>query len=152
MKTLPWLSGIMLAVMVTTAIADESFRLERNVEYVRQGEDSLKCDVRVPNGNGPFPAVLCVHGGAWLTGCKEHMNHIADKLAERGYTAVSINYRLAPKLSPQAMVASLKAAGVEASLHLVPRAGHMQAFFDKAMIDQAVGFLDKQLKADNPGK
>jgi triacylglycerol lipase len=38
-----------------------------------------------------------VHGGAWLAGGKGRMRHIATALAERGYVAISINYRLAPK-------------------------------------------------------
>ncbi len=60
------------------------------------GKQRLLCDVYVPLGDGPFPAVLCVHGGAWRLGRKEHMTHVAEKLAPRGYVAVAINYRLAP--------------------------------------------------------
>jgi len=41
--------------------------------------------------------VLCVHGGAWAGGNKNQMRHVAERLAQAGYVAVSINYRLAPK-------------------------------------------------------
>jgi acetyl esterase/lipase len=81
--------------------AAESGEPFRNVVYAERGDgaDAVKllCDIHVPPGDGPFPAVLCVHGGAWRLGSKEHMQHVARKLTARGYVAVSINYRLAPK-------------------------------------------------------
>jgi acetyl esterase/lipase len=73
----------------------------RDVVYVQRGEGAaairLLCDIDVPAGEGPFPAVLCVHGGAWRLGDKSHVSHVARMLVARGYVAVSINYRLAPK-------------------------------------------------------
>lgn len=50
----------------------------------------------MPNGRGPFPGVLVVHGGSWKRGNKQRMARIAERLAQRGYVAVSIDYRLAP--------------------------------------------------------
>jgi acetyl esterase/lipase len=65
--------------------------------YVQHGDVPLQADVYRPCGKGPFPGVLCIHGGAWMFGNKYHMAMIAELLAEKGYTAVSINYRLAPQ-------------------------------------------------------
>jgi acetyl esterase/lipase len=73
----------------------------QDVVYVQRGDGPeavrLRCDIDIPSGAGPFPAVLCVHGGAWRLGNKQHLAHAAQKLVARGYVAVSINYRLAPK-------------------------------------------------------
>src|SRR5579871_6138450 len=39
-----------------------------NVEFSRADGNSLQLDASVPEGRGPFPAVIIVHGGAWVTG------------------------------------------------------------------------------------
>ncbi len=53
-------------------------------------------DVYVPEGKGPYPAILAVHGGSWTSGTKVHLLRHAWRLAERGYVVVAINYRHAP--------------------------------------------------------
>ena len=65
--------------------------------YSRIGSRQLLADVYVPEGRGPFPAVLVVHGGGWSGGKRTEMNFIARRLAKHRYVAVNIDYRLAPK-------------------------------------------------------
>jgi acetyl esterase/lipase len=72
------------------------FRVERDVVYARRGDVELRADVYVPEGGERFAGVLVVHGGSWQRGKKEDMRRVAERLAENGYTAVSIDYRLAP--------------------------------------------------------
>jgi acetyl esterase/lipase len=45
----------------------------------------------------PKPAVLLIHGGAWVSGAKWHLSSFAQQVAQAGMVAVSINYRLAPE-------------------------------------------------------
>jgi triacylglycerol lipase len=71
--------------------------VEYHVPYIDDGEFRHTCDIYVPPGEGPFPAVLMIHGGAWTSGSKGHMVAHARAVVEAGYTVVSINYRLAPK-------------------------------------------------------
>lgn len=62
-----------------------------------KGDDyRLACDIYQPVGDGPFPGVLAIHGGAWRHGNKLAMLRHAWELASRGYVVVAINYRLAP--------------------------------------------------------
>jgi acetyl esterase/lipase len=68
----------------------------RDVTYVVRGEQKMLADVYLPRGEGPFPAVLMVHGGGWISGAKWHMARHAQVIAEHGYTVASIQYRLAP--------------------------------------------------------
>ena len=68
-----------------------------DVAYADRGDKPLLADVYLPPGEGPFPGVLCIHGGAWRFGDKKRMKGIARQLANNGYTAVAIDYRLAPK-------------------------------------------------------
>jgi triacylglycerol lipase len=87
-----------LALCATSGLAaDNKPTVLRDVVYCQTGNESLKCDVYIPAGEGPFPGVLVVHGGAWTIGNKSHMGFASKLLAEAGYTAVAINYRLAPR-------------------------------------------------------
>ncbi len=77
----------------------------------RRGEDfELSCDIYVPIGNGPFPALLAVHGGGWWSGSKLHWFRHARHLARAGYVVVAINYRHAPKYKFPAQIHDCKAA------------------------------------------
>lgn len=80
--------------------------LTKNLAYVRHqsvvyktysNKEKLTCDVYVPEGPGPFPTILMIHGGAWKSGTKLHMKGHAVSAARQGFVAVSINYRHAPR-------------------------------------------------------
>jgi acetyl esterase/lipase len=86
------------------------FETIRGVTYVERESGELKADVYVPAGDGPFPGVLAVHGGAWRMGSKWQMAGYAQKLADAGFTVVSINYRLAPDHKFPAQIEDCKSA------------------------------------------
>ncbi len=58
----------------------------------------LTWTVTQPTGTGPWPAVLVIHGGSFVGGDSEDVNidQCAQDLADAGYIAFAINYRLAP--------------------------------------------------------
>lgn len=60
---------------------------------------TLKLDLYRPAGDTATgrPAVVVVHGGAFIVGNKSNGAVWAEDLAKRGYVAVSIDYRLATK-------------------------------------------------------
>lgn len=91
--------GTVFALVYGRASAAEDPPLEviRSITYSEPAGQKLTADVYLPRGEGPFPGVLLVHGGAWVVGSKRRMQRVGDTLAERGYVAVSIDYRLAPK-------------------------------------------------------
>lgn len=68
-----------------------------SVVYSRGENYELKCDIYVPNGDGPHPAILAIHGGAWRGGTKLHMLRHAFKFCNDGFVVVCINYRHAPE-------------------------------------------------------
>ena len=49
-----------------------------------------------PEGPGPFPAVLEVHGGAWTSGDRLNNVAIAESLASDGIVVLSIDFRMPP--------------------------------------------------------
>ena len=78
--------------------------------YVTRDSGPLKADMYVPHSDGAHPAVLVVHGGAWSMGTRAQLAGVAKTLAEHGYTAAAISYRLAPKFQFPAQIDDCKAA------------------------------------------
>ncbi len=78
--------------------------------YVERDSGPLKADVYIPRGEGPFPGVVVIHGGAWYTGTRAQLAGAAQLLAQRGITAVAISYRLAPQHKFPAQIEDCKAA------------------------------------------
>ena len=59
------------------------FKVE-DVEYRRDSDQSWLAMVYQPQGNGPFPALLDIHGGAWNSGDRTNNPAIAEGLAASG--------------------------------------------------------------------
>ncbi len=89
---------------------DRTYDIRRDIVYAQRPDGDLKADVYVPDGPGPNPAVLVVHGGAWMTGSRRQLGGIARMLATAGYTAVAISYRLAPQHHFPAQIEDCKSA------------------------------------------
>jgi alpha-L-fucosidase 2 len=70
--------------------------VHRDVEYSRPDGQSLRLDATTPEGKGPFPAVILVHGGGWIRGDREfNVAPLFDPLSQAGFAWFSISYRLA---------------------------------------------------------
>lgn len=55
-------------------------------------------DIYCPKGTeGLLPCIVNIHGGAWVYGNKEIYQFYCMSLAQRGFTVVNPNYRLAPE-------------------------------------------------------
>lgn len=90
--------------------AKPTVRLESEV-FARPADEALHVDLALPTqGDGPFPAVVCLHGGGWVGGSRTQMARTIETLAKRGYVAVAPDYRLAPKHPFPACVEDCKAA------------------------------------------
>lgn len=67
------------------------------VEFGRPGGVPLLLDLHVPDGPGPFPAAILVHGGGFDQGSRStNVRPLFSVLADAGYAWFSIDYRLAP--------------------------------------------------------
>jgi len=62
---------------------------------IAYGTDSLQHGIlRVPEGKGPFPVVVVVHGGCWLSDYnREYMSHLSAALTEAGYATWNLEFR-----------------------------------------------------------
>jgi len=67
----------------------------RDVDYLQVDGKTFQATVYQPEGPGPFPAILDVHGGAWVREDVRRDEHaLMDKaLAAMGIVVVAIDYR-----------------------------------------------------------
>ncbi|MFH0970479.1 MAG: alpha/beta hydrolase [Candidatus Diapherotrites archaeon] len=78
-----------------------------DIPYATVGTETLKLDVytreipKVTPGKptNAFPAVVYIHGGGWTGGDKSLCGNFCRALAEEGFVAISINYRLSTSSS-----------------------------------------------------
>lgn len=86
-------------------------RVKTDIEYSQVAGESLRLDAFVPEGQGPFPAVIFVHGGGWSAGTRTGGNDpLFAPVAERGMAWFTISYRLAPKHNYPAPIEDVHAA------------------------------------------
>ena len=88
-----------LAIACATALAAVD---QKDVEYGRpigqSGTHALLLDLHVPNGAGPFPAAILIHGGGFDEGSKStNVRPLFEPLANAGFAWFSIDYRMAPE-------------------------------------------------------
>jgi acetyl esterase len=67
-----------------------------DLEYLAADGHPLLARFYRPEGGGPFPAVLEVHGGAWTAGDRLNNTAIGDHLAAHGIVMLSIDFRMPP--------------------------------------------------------
>src|SRR5262245_56746617 len=100
---------LLLAMVVLVGALDGS-ELRRDIQFARAPDRerkpvSLKLDVSIPAGGGPFPAAIIVHGGGWEAGDKaiEWVQPLFGPLTDAGFVWFSINYRVSPQAPYPAM-------------------------------------------------
>ena len=89
-----------------------SVKVERDIVYARYGTREVKLDLYLPKQptSAKIPCIVVVHGGGWRSGDKTRFAHIAAALAEQGFAAACIGYRLLPEVEFPAPVLDCKAA------------------------------------------
>ncbi len=70
---------------------------QKAVEYGKPDGHALLLDLHVPDGPGPFPAAVLVHGGGFDEGSRStNVRPLFNVLTNAGIAWFSIDYRLAP--------------------------------------------------------
>jgi alpha-L-fucosidase 2 len=95
-KLLPVLVVLVLASAARGAGDNESkIIVQEDVVYGRVRGAGLLADIAYPEGKGPFPVILSVHGGRWVAESKTtHSTIKVRQWAGFGFFAMSIDYRL----------------------------------------------------------
>jgi acetyl esterase/lipase len=114
LKRIGWLALLALTLPLTLQAqpprkAPEGTKVERNLEYVKDGHERNRLDLYLPEkGGGPLPVIVWIHGGAWKAGSKDNCPIAA--LAAKGYAVASINYRFLQHADFPAQIEDCKAA------------------------------------------
>lgn len=74
--------------------------------------ETQKLDLYVPEGDGPFPVIVSIHGGGFMMGDKADPMGTAgfDQLLAEGYAVAAVNYRLSSEATFPAAVQDVKTA------------------------------------------
>lgn len=106
------LSGIIFGFfLVSCGALAQGVTVEKDVVYGRVGDVELKMDIaRPPASDAPFPALVCIHGGAWQAGSKDGYAPFIERFASNGYVTAAVAYRFAPKHPWPAQIEDVKCA------------------------------------------
>ena len=104
---------VILMLLAACAAFAQPALSERNIDYAGGGRQDQMLDLEVPEGPGPFPLLIHVHGGGWRSGKKGQGGGIAmvrPRMLAQGYAFASINYRLSGAAKFPAQIQDCKAA------------------------------------------
>lgn len=87
------------AASITAAPLDR-----KDVVFAEPGGTKLYLDLHIPDGPGPFPAAILVHGGGFDEGSRStNVRPLFEPLANANFAWFSVDYRMAPQFKfPQA--------------------------------------------------
>jgi len=76
-----------------------------DVEYLRHGDTPLLARLFKPRGQGPFPLLIELHGGAWNLGDRLQDSDLNATLAQSGIVVAALDFRMPPvALYPASLV------------------------------------------------
>lgn len=100
-----------IAAATADATVAEEIIFEQGIEYSNPDGQHLQLNLARPKeAGGKRPAVVCIHGGGFRAGKRERWDKLCQQLADRGYVAATVTYRLAPKYQFPAAIHDVKAA------------------------------------------
>jgi acetyl esterase/lipase len=84
----------------------------RNLIFAEYPNKKLMLDLFLPEnrGDNPIPCVVCIHGGGWRVNRRVWFEPFAQYLADNGFAAVTIDYRMLPAVTVKECVYDCKAA------------------------------------------
>ena len=110
-----WSAGQKIKNDFPNAVAVKEFNstknfAERDLIYYSIKNRNLHADLFYPKNKSKakIPAVILIHGGGWASGNKSHSIPMAQKMAENGFVAASVEYRLSPEAKYPGAITDLK--------------------------------------------
>jgi acetyl esterase/lipase len=96
-------------IQIASAALPDGVRKVADLTYVQYGTRCLKLDMYLPAGQR-LPVVVLVHGGGWRSGYRSEFAPMAVRLAQRGYAAIAVSYRLSGEARYPAAIEDVQAA------------------------------------------
>src|SRR5215467_6809181 len=85
-------------------------QIDRAVDYTSIPHGKLAMDVVRPKSPGRYPGIVLIHGGGFSSGDRASYLPMAIHLAQNGYVAATVSYRLTPMFQFPLPVYDIKAA------------------------------------------
>ncbi|MCB1123750.1 MAG: alpha/beta hydrolase [Verrucomicrobiae bacterium] len=105
-----WIPLFAMSLLGLGEVVAAVTRIE-GLTYAQYGTRELQLDLFIPeNHEQKMPAIVCIHGGGWWQGNRKSFHAVAATLAERGYVAAAISYRLSGEAPFPAAIQDCKAA------------------------------------------
>src|SRR6266550_8138726 len=94
-----------------TSQASAGYEIDvQDVEYLRHGDRPLLARLYSPRGDGPFPMVVDLHGGAWCRGDRTNDAVMNEPLAKSGVVVAALDFRMPPDASYPGSMADINYA------------------------------------------
>jgi len=71
--------------------------IQRDIPYAQDANPYHLMNAYIPEGEGPFPALVYIHGGGWTSGHRDSYDIVGSFYARRGIAGFSIDYTLTAK-------------------------------------------------------
>ncbi len=121
-------SAILARLLQSPPEPPSSILFEKDIAYSNVAGKPLLLDLARPKtGTGPFPAIVCIHGGGWQAGDKKEFHGAVFALAQQGYVVATVNYRLVPDAHFPSQIQDVKTA----VRYLRSRAGELHIDSDR---------------------
>ena len=94
-------------VAISSAVRDQR-GAHLDLRYGAEQRQTL--DLFLPDGTGPWPMLVFIHGGYWMRGSKDEWAFLAPSWTDRGVAVATLGYRLAPAVGLADIVADIREA------------------------------------------
>ncbi|MDQ6704715.1 MAG: alpha/beta hydrolase fold domain-containing protein, partial [Acidobacteriota bacterium] len=84
--------------------------VERGIDYASIPHGKLAMDIVRPKTPGSYPGIILIHGGGFSGGTRDSELPMAIRLAQNGYVAAAVSYRLTPMFQFPLPLHDVKAA------------------------------------------
>jgi acetyl esterase/lipase len=84
--------------------------VKTDVVYASPGGADVALDFVRPDGDGPYPLIVLIHGGGWIGGSRKEFADQQKTYATFGVASVAVQYRFIPKHAHPAQLDDITAA------------------------------------------
>ncbi len=96
---------------MTKAEAPKTFEFTtQDIEYANRNGKPLLLRLFSPQGQGPFPLMIDLHGGAWCSGDRTNDALFNETLAKSGIAVAALDFRMPPEAAYPASMADINYA------------------------------------------